>query len=124
MKLECIYRELDYTVVQYSDDFTKSRNVPITIINQLCIENLSTYEGRRVAIKKKFNIKTMTPIYVNDEVLLFPIKGVKEYENVWVNYHEIRSVNDGFIVLNSGKTVYCEPSVIKRQLKNCFEIAF
>ena len=124
MKLEMIKRINDYTIICYEKKKMKTQLVPLRIINELCIDNLSTYQGRKEAIKIKYGIKTMVPIYINDEILLFPTKGIKEYACVWINYHQIREVQKGKIVLQSGKLVECEPFIIQRQLKNCFEIAF
>lgn len=58
-------------------------------INDLCIKNLSTIEGREKAAKKLLNITSNLPVYVNEEIILFPTKSIRNYDCVYLNFHKI-----------------------------------
>jgi len=124
MKLQYIQRNAGGISVIFNKVVLNSPMSPQKYINLLCIENNSTLKGRKDAIKKRFNIKSLTPIYVNDEVLLFPTISSRHYDSLWVNYHEIASTKDDEITMNNGDILHCETKMVKKQLKNCFEIAF
>ncbi len=61
-------------------------------INSLCMKNLSTYDGRREAISVLLGEKNNIPIYINKEIFLYPIKSIRVYDTVFVNFNEILSV--------------------------------
>ncbi len=124
MKLQYIQRNAEGISIRYDKVVVNSAMTPQKYINLLCIENNSTLRGRKDAIKKKFNIKSLTPIYVNDEILLFPTISSRHYDSLWVNYHEIASTKNDKITMNNGEILQCETKIVKKQLKNCFEIAF
>jgi competence transcription factor ComK len=65
-------------------------------IDKLCIDNLSTFEGRIDAAKKKFNIKHKVPIYVDKNCILFSTRSIRDYDVIYFNYFEIiEQVADG-----------------------------
>lgn len=61
-------------------------------INDLCIKNLSTFEGREKAASSVLSIKSNLPIYVNEEMLLFPTKSIRNFDCIYVNYHKVLTV--------------------------------
>lgn len=63
-------------------------------INQLCIENFSTFDGREQASKAHLKVSSNLPIYVNENLILFPTKSRRNYDCVYVNYHKILSLKD------------------------------
>ena len=75
-------------------------------INNLCMENLSTFEGRKNATIKHLNQKNIIPIYVDDKVFLYPTKSLREYDMLYINYYsvlsfrKVDSVNTLFIFNN------------------------
>ncbi len=124
MKLLYIKRTSIGSEVIYDDCIVNYNAIPERIINQLCLENMSTYLGRRKATQIKYGIQKLTPIIVDDDVLLFPTHSSRDYENVWINFYEITNFNDEGVIFRGGKTLICKLAVVKRQLKKCQEIAF
>ncbi len=124
MKLLYIKRTPQGSQVIFDDCLVAYNSIPETIINQLCVDYMSTYEGRRMAIGRKYGIKRLTPIVVNEDILMFPTHSPRTYENIWINYHEIISVTDEAVIFRGGKKLICETILVKRQLKKCYEIAF
>ena len=61
-------------------------------INKLCMDNLSTYDGRRLSIAKLLNQKDNIPIYIDKSTFLFPTKALREYDTVFINYFSIPSI--------------------------------
>ena len=64
------------------------------LFNEWCIDTLSTYKGRLEAIKKKFHIKKQVPIYINKDLMLFPITNKKSIENIYINCLNILSIGE------------------------------
>ena len=61
-------------------------------INNLCLKNLSTYDGRRDSTMKFLKENNNIPIYVNDEMILYPTKSIRCYDTVFVNFKEVLSI--------------------------------
>ncbi|AIO18707.1 ComK protein [Candidatus Izimaplasma bacterium HR1] len=92
-------------------------------INDQCIKNLSTFEGREQAARIILNLKSNLPIYVNDEIILFPTKSMRNYDCIYVNYHKVLSFREslnGFtkIIFSDLTEIEVDASLvkIKRQL--------
>lgn len=58
-------------------------------LNDLCIKNLSTLDGRIDAVKKKYNIKHKVPIFVDSKCILFSTGSMRDFEVVYINYFEM-----------------------------------
>lgn len=63
-------------------------------INMLCMKNLSTYDGRKIAVKNLFEQKNNIPIFVNRNIFLYPTKSLRDYDTVFINYFSILSFNE------------------------------
>lgn len=61
-------------------------------VNEMCLKNLSTYEGRKVSIGKFLKENNNIPIYVNDGIVLYPTKSIRCYDTVFVNFIEVLSI--------------------------------
>lgn len=61
----------------------------LSIIKKLFIENLCTYEGYIKAVSKTFNIKHNIPVVINKDNLFIPLKRVRDYDNIWINYASV-----------------------------------
>ena len=61
-------------------------------LDNILLDQLTTYEGRKNAIKKRYAIYKLTPIYVNNMLMLFPINNLKDYENIYINVYNIKSL--------------------------------
>lgn len=81
-------------------------------INHLCMKNLSTYDGRRLSISKILMENNNIPIYVNRDIFLYPIKSIRRYDTVFVNFNEVLSLKK----LDNGYTSFI--------FTNLFEIKF
>ena len=63
------------------------------LLDDWCIDTLSTYKGRLEATKRKYNIKKQVPIYINKDLMLFPITNKKSIENIYINCLNILSID-------------------------------
>lgn len=61
-------------------------------IEKLCIDNLSTLDGRIKAVKRKYGWIKHTPIYVNNDLVLFYINALKDTNNYFINVKKIVNV--------------------------------
>ncbi|WP_162164081.1 competence protein ComK [Acholeplasma hippikon] len=62
------------------------------VIKKLCMRNLFTLEGYLKATKKTFNLGYKVPIYINDHHIFIYTKALKDYDNIFINYTEIKEV--------------------------------
>ncbi len=60
-------------------------------INNLCMNNLSTFEGRKKAVSNLLKQKNNIPIYIDNEIFLYPTKSLREYDMLFINYYAILS---------------------------------
>jgi len=93
-------------------------------LNELCIKNLATFEGRIEAVRNVLNIVQNVPLYINDETLLIPTKSIRECDMYYINYHRILYIQDHLetciIVFNDGSLleIECSYNKIQNHLKN------
>jgi len=60
-------------------------------LNNLCMNNLSTFDGRRKAIVKLLKQKDNIPIYIDSENFVYPTKSIRDFDMVYINYFEVLS---------------------------------
>ena len=63
----------------------------IQYIDILCVNNLSTYQGRISASKKILSRKSLLPVYINRNIVLFPIISIRDFNCILINYCELLS---------------------------------
>ena len=92
-------------------------------INEECIRNLSTFEGREQAAKVILKHQSNLPIYVNEDTIVFPTKSIRNYDCIYVNYHEVLSLTETIrgntkIIFNDLTEIKVDSSLqkIKKQL--------
>ena len=59
-------------------------------LEDLCLRNGSTYEGRRQAACSYLHIRQKAPIYIREGLLLFPSRSAQAEGCVWLNYCAIQ----------------------------------
>lgn len=105
-----IRRSVEGIEISYKGCFEEINRSLIDYINDLCINNLSTYHGRLNASKKILNSKINLPIYVNESLFLFPTESVRKASCFFLNYYEILSIKA--IRDNKSKIVFLDLSVL------------
>ena len=63
------------------------------VINKWCLDSLTTYQGRLDAIKQKYRLKKLVPIYIDKELMLFPIDNKQKLDNVYINSLNILEID-------------------------------
>jgi len=71
-------------------------------INDLCLNNFSTYDGRKKAASRLLNEKSNIPIYIDNSTFLYPTKALREYDMLFLNYYAILS----FRKIDSANTLF------------------
>lgn len=81
------------TIIHYANHIIEEQPYNIErYLNMLCLNELTTLEGRIEAIKNKFNLIKNVPIYINPHLVLFTIKCTKTIDNIYVNSIYIKSI--------------------------------
>lgn len=99
----------------------------IKLINTWCIQNGSSYEGRKVACQKVCGIHQKVPILLSEKSkdLLFPLSDVRKDECIWLNYRAILSMKtkqgNTNIMFEDGTTINLHKDIrgMKRQMMIC-----
>ena len=63
-------------------------------LNKLCMNNLSTFDGRRKAIMSLLKQKDNVPIYIDNDIFVYPTKALREFDMVYINYCEVLSYKE------------------------------
>lgn len=64
------------------------------LIKMLCHENLFTLEGYLKTVKKQLDLGNKVPIFINFNLIFFYTKDLNNYENIFINYSEIKDVKE------------------------------
>lgn len=75
-----------------SDEIIESTNRNLFHIQLLCKKFLFTYEGYLEAVKQIIQLKYQIPIVLSNQLVLFPIKRVRDFDNIWINDYAIYDV--------------------------------
>jgi competence transcription factor ComK len=73
----------------------------LTYVKKLCLNHLFTYQGYIEACRKVLNLKYKIPLHIKDSIQLIPIKSIRDYDNIWINYAYVKAYdayNKGLIV--------------------------
>jgi competence transcription factor ComK len=62
------------------------------VLDELCILRLSTLEGMQTSIKNLFDFHSKIPLYLGDSLFLFPLKGLRGKESLYINYFSIKEI--------------------------------
>lgn len=90
-KMKYLKRSVEGTMLSYKNKEFQKKGLKQSI-NDLCIRNLSTFEGREKASGILLNRKSILPIYVNKDVFLFPTESIRNYNCIYINYNELLSI--------------------------------
>lgn len=88
--------------VCYGDNNVFVKNGLKNYINDLCMKNLSTYDGRRSAVVSLLKEKNNIPIYIDSSTFLYPTKSLREFDMLFLNYYSILS----FRKVDSANTLF------------------
>lgn len=74
----------------YINNKIKIKNTFKKYIEDILLEQLTTYKGRIDAIKKIYGYKKLTPIYINEQICFIPLNSLKDYEQVYINIYQVK----------------------------------
>ncbi len=110
-------------------DQTKPRNFKNlkTFLNEKCLSNGSTLEGRMKSFNFILNTRQKPCILISDikAELLIPLNSIKSKNNILINYYSIKSVSgEGNITeiefINNKKEIFdFNKRIILKQIKRC-----
>lgn len=93
-KTQFLYSDNFSTIVKEIDsEFEFMGDLIKNILNQSCIYYGSSFKGRIEGAKNLINGKYKLPIIISEKnnILFFPIKGIKNKEIIWINFNSIKS---------------------------------
>ena len=91
--MNCVFRSENGIKVASSHGAVKELKMGLVeYLNNCAMSNLSTYEGRTRSVKSIIGITSKIPLFIDYETLMFPTKGVRNYDCVFINYYQILSI--------------------------------
>lgn len=64
----------------------------VQYLNQLCLEELTTFEGRMQALKKLYHKKNNVPIYINPSLCFFYLEPIRNLEVIIINIKKVQRI--------------------------------
>lgn len=81
------------SVVYFTSQLPETINLPThLLINLICNKYLIDYKSYRRLVFRETNIYRQTPVYLSEELILFPTGPISSYETSWINYSNIKKV--------------------------------
>lgn len=79
-----------------SDTGKEERDEPLSRwFSRLAQESLSTWEGRLLAVKRQFGLKSRVPLFLGEDCLLLPVRTWRSAAPFYINYLAVRSWEKG-----------------------------
>lgn len=97
-------------------------------LNQFCLKDLTTLEGRIKAISEVYHIKKQIPIYLSNQLILIQIANKKEIDNIYINSYNIidmiKDNNNTVIYFSDGSKIQIEKAyhLIKKYYNRSLKI--
>lgn len=73
-------------------------------LNVLLLKDLTTFNGRIEAIKKKYKYKKLVPIYIDDTICFIPVENI-EYNSIYINAYSIYKITYQKIIFIDGSSL-------------------
>lgn len=77
--------------IYQKNQIVKKNMNALSYIKKLCLNHLFTYQGYIQACRKVLNLKYKIPLYITATLQLIPIKSIRDYDNIWINYAYVRT---------------------------------
>lgn len=90
--IEYIINNAKGSLIYQSHSMKQSNKTNLSIIKEICISSLFTYEGYLKAVQTKFGKSYRIPVYINEEQMYMPTKRTRDYDNIWINYSALIDV--------------------------------
>ena len=94
----CFYQNLEYYTNDSNGSILFSNNKPylikersLYITNHLAKRYLTSVNSYFKALKEVISSKYNNPLYLDLKMILIASKGIKEYENIWINFALIKN---------------------------------
>lgn len=98
------------------------------ILNRLALNRLSTVEARVETTKKVFHLRSKVPLWISEDILLIPIKGVRSSQCCLINYFALFSCKNAgkgtiLVAFSDGNSLSRIPvSLFQKQRRICAQI--
>jgi competence transcription factor ComK len=65
-------------------------------LNMLCLQHFTTFEGSKQASKSLLKTTHKLPVFISDELLVFPTHSIRHNEVIYINYSNILYTKESF----------------------------
>lgn len=112
------------TVIHYINNESEVVEVlPERYLNNLYLNELTTLKGRIEAIKTKYHVIKNTPIYIKENLVLFPTHNKKSINNIYVNSIYIKHIESSMdrskVIFYDNQEILIDKDI--HLLKNIYE---
>lgn len=116
-------------ILVVSDEKKQFNCSGIWFINQMASFYYRSFESISRAIRINLGIKTNVPIYINKGLIFFPIKCIRSYDNIWINFNNVLCYyleeKDVYIKFKNLETIKLDISIkkLRKQIENVNQVA-
>lgn len=92
LDVEVLYLEgncISTNIVKVQNNI-KTKETIYNLLNNICLKQLTTLNGRVEAIKQVYKIFKFVPIYINDNLIFQPIYPNKNWNQIYINICNIK----------------------------------
>lgn len=121
--IEYILNNGQGAIIYQTTSSSQIKSSNLGFVKQLCIEHLFTYEGYAKAVKKTLGIAYRIPLYLREDLQLFPISRVRDVDNIWINAAAIMTITTTqqgtCLVFHHGRKLVLDMSLhkVRRQIE-------
>ncbi len=90
----------DETIIASDNGISKKNDKVLKVLEDECIKHFSTLSGRVKAIRKMFKYVKLTPIYINEEIILIYFTPLNNKKILFINAMAVKRV-----IENDNKTI-------------------
>jgi Genetic competence transcription factor len=129
------YNEINYLYYDLSKGLTyicgnnfqhQMRSKPLELINYFCLCQASTVEGRIAAVRNILRIVQKPPVYIQEDLFLFPTVSSRAFDCIWLNHCNIRKMrskldNETAIHFKDGEILVLtlDYRILRKQMMRC-----
>ena len=117
-----VYRSGYGITVSYQNKHIDMNISMQSFINMLCLQHFTTFEGSKQASKVLLKTTHKLPVFISDELLLFPTHSIRHNDVIYINFSNILYTketvqNNAVFIFKNGEKLVSKQSFNKIKLQ-------
>ena len=129
-------KTVDYSTLIIAENKTSyTTKTQVQLINEACLQQWTTYEGRKAAVMHHMNMKRKVPIPICpiENITLLPTHAITHFDNHWLVEQQILKIDRvkdkkhaAMVTFKNGMTheIPCSPYSIQKQMERAYQCMY